>query len=329
MTLSATKHLESMNSCLIGYTGFVGNTLRQQHSFSHLFNRSNIESISDCGHLDLAVCAAAPGSMFQANRHPDEDRQNLNNLKAQLSTLKVDTFILISSIAVLGAYASGLDEKTDQFETDTPYGAHRRDLEEFCQDQFNNTLVARLPALFGPGLKKNFIFDVLNPVPSMLTSQRLCELPSNTQRSVNGELASFYHQSAGDMFTLDRDRFNSSPQRDELEAQILDAEFDAVRFHNPSSTYQYYNMTRLWSDITRSEQAELSHIHLATEPLELGRIHKTVTGADMPGSTAAVHHEDMRTSHADLWGQSGTYIDNADSVLHDITQFCIAEQGQS
>ena len=42
-----------------------------------------------------------------------------------------------------------------------PYGRHRRELELFAAERFD-TLIVRLPGLFGPGLKKNIIYDFLH-----------------------------------------------------------------------------------------------------------------------------------------------------------------------
>jgi nucleoside-diphosphate-sugar epimerase len=42
-----------------------------------------------------------------------------------------------------------------------PYGANRYYLETVCSDMFDTTVI-RLPGLFGAGLKKNVIFDLLN-----------------------------------------------------------------------------------------------------------------------------------------------------------------------
>lgn len=53
--------------CLVGYTGFVGQTLLTQTSFDDLYNSSNIETIQNKDY-SLVVCAAAPAVKWKANK---------------------------------------------------------------------------------------------------------------------------------------------------------------------------------------------------------------------------------------------------------------------
>lgn len=316
-------------NCLIGHTGFVGGTLTEQTSFAAQFNSGTIANISGQD-FDTVVCAAAPGSMFEANKFPDRDELQVRALIDRLSSINAKRFVLISSIAVLADFAAGDDEGTTAFQDVLAYGRHRRALESFVEERFADNLVVRLPALFGHRLRKNFIFDLLNPVASMLTDAKLADLSA----SLDGALAAwlktlYYWDPVTGMFKVDRTKLDSDPRRPALEEAVTDLGFSAAQFHNPETTYQYYDISGLWSDIGAASAAGLSHIHLVSEPLRAARIHERLTGRAMPDSGARLHHEDMHTRHADLWGRTGRYLDDADSVLDRLAGFFAAERPPS
>lgn len=308
-------------SCLIGYTGFVGSHLSSQNSFSALYNSSNISQIRGEG-FDTIVCAAAPGSMFEANTFPDRDHQKVQALIDLLAEAKANRCILISSIAVLADFAGGDKEGTTAFQDGLAYGRHRRGLEAFCEQSFEDCLVVRLPALFGKGLRKNFIFDLLNPVPTLLTEAKINGLCAALDATLAERVWALYaHDPAIGMLRIDRTALDSDPLRDALDAAVTALGFSATQFHNPDTTYQYYDMCRLWSDIGIAASAGLKHIHLVTEPLQAKQIHQRLIGRDMPDTGARLHHEDMRTRHADLWGRTGLYLDDAEAVLDRLDGF--------
>jgi hypothetical protein len=311
---------------LIGHSGFVGGVLARQHMFKSCFNRSNIDSVVGL-EFDTLVCAAAPGSMFTANREPERDRVQIEALIKHLDGVRVRRFVLISSIAVLADFASGDDESTQAFRWEVGYGHNRRMLEEFVENKFKNSLVVRLPALFGHGLQKNFIFDLLNPIPTMLTEAKLEALSGFMDRQLFNRLLAYFALNPGTgMLKLDRMALNIDPARIVMEEELIIYGFSATQFHNPETTYQYYNMTRLWLDINVALHAGLSHIHLVSEPLEVAHIHRRLTGYDMRKNGARLHNEDMRTRHSDLWGKDGFYLENADAVLEQLAAFYASER---
>ena len=187
-----------------------------------------------------------------------------------------------------------------------------------------------MPALFGQGLRKNFIFDLLNPIPTMLNEAKLESLSVVLDRPLFEQLAGFYAPDpATGMLKLDRAALGADPARAALDEAVIAHGFSATQFHNPETTYQYYNMNRLWSDIDVALQAGLSHIHLVSEPLKAARIHRRLTGRDMPESDARQHREDMRTRHAELWGKHGPYLEEGDTVLDQLAAFYASERRAS
>ena len=166
MNGSVTTH---HSNGLIGHTGFVGGALLRQAAFAVCFNSANIAAIEGQA-LGTLVCAAAPGSMLEANRAPERDAAQIAALIERLSKVRAERFVLISSIAVLADFGGGDDEGTQAFQQELAYGSHRRALEAFVESHFPNSLIVRLPALFGTELRKNFLFDLMNPLPSLLSA---------------------------------------------------------------------------------------------------------------------------------------------------------------
>jgi nucleoside-diphosphate-sugar epimerase len=143
---------------LIGHTGFVGGNLLAQARFDECYNSKNIDTIRG-RRYDLVVCAGAPAAKWKANQDPAADRACLGRLCDALADIRAQEFILISTVDVYGS-PNGANEDTPPGGA-TPYGQHRLDLEHFVAGRFAARVV-RLPALFGPGLKKNAVYDLLH-----------------------------------------------------------------------------------------------------------------------------------------------------------------------
>lgn len=147
-------------SALIGYTGFVGNNLLKQASFDYFYNSKNIHEIEG-NHFDTVVCTGVSAVKWYANLYPDIDIQNINKLLGCLSTISAEKFILISTVDVYPSPIN-VNENTIIDSTCHAYAKHRLEVELFINKFFENSFIIRLPALFGAGLKKNILFDLLN-----------------------------------------------------------------------------------------------------------------------------------------------------------------------
>lgn len=148
-------------NCLIGYTGFVGGNLVAQRTFDVLVNSKNFETMRG-QRYDRVICAGVSAVKWQANKDPAADLARIRPLMDVLATVTADKFVLISTIDVYSV-ASGADESTDCHNpAHHAYGRHRLAFEDFCREHFPNLIVVRLPGLFGPGIKKNVLFDLLH-----------------------------------------------------------------------------------------------------------------------------------------------------------------------
>lgn len=146
---------------LIGHTGFVGGNLDAQGTFTDRFNSANFREMAG-RHFDEVVCAGVQAVKWWANANPEADWAGIAPLLDVLDTVRADRFVLISTVDVYRA-PRGVDEATPvETEGLHPYGAHRHAVECRVRARFPDALILRLPGLFGPGLKKNLIFDVLD-----------------------------------------------------------------------------------------------------------------------------------------------------------------------
>ena len=131
---------------LIGYTGFIGSILKKDIS-GDFFNSENISKINEKSY-DVVYFAGVHGVKWVANKNPKEDKENIDNLYEFLKNTKCKKLILISTISVYD---------------NEPYGINRKNFEDRLLSIFKeNILIIRLPAVFGDGIKKNLLFDMLN-----------------------------------------------------------------------------------------------------------------------------------------------------------------------
>jgi hypothetical protein len=146
---------------LIGHTGFVGGNLLRQHRFDACFNTSNIETIAgrDFGTL---VFSGAQAKKWWANQNPEADRAGIQRALDAMRGVTARRVILISTIDVV-PQVPGADEGFDFTAHAThPYGEHRLWLEQELRARYPDMLTVRLPGLFGPGLQKNILYDLLH-----------------------------------------------------------------------------------------------------------------------------------------------------------------------
>ena len=150
-----------MSLAVIGCTGFVGGSICNQVDVTGAYNSQNIEGIRGRS-FDTVVCAGAPGAKWKSNQNPDADLDNTRRLIENIRHVRASRFVLISTVDVYPNPRQVDEASPVDHHSLEPYGRHRYFLELSVRDLFPSATIVRLPGLFGKGLKKNFIYDLLN-----------------------------------------------------------------------------------------------------------------------------------------------------------------------
>jgi len=153
--------MDAQKDALIGSTGFVGQALLAQRPFGAGYHSTDIAAIEG-RQFGRIVCAGVSAVKWWANANAEADLAAIQRLIRHLDRAETDRFVLLSTIDVYAAPV-GVDERDVVPEPGLhPYGMHRAILEDWVRRRFPQHHVIRLPALFGPGLKKNALFDLLH-----------------------------------------------------------------------------------------------------------------------------------------------------------------------
>lgn len=318
-----------MQSALVGYTGFVGGNLLQSRSFDRQFNSANISEIA--GHkYDEVICAGAPSVMWAANADPESDARNLASLVETLGKTDIGRLVLISTIGVFDDVSAQYTESDVQFEQQNAYGRNRRQLEVELASRFSDTHIVRLPALFGPGLKKNFIFDLLNPEPSFVKPEKfdlLLDAFSDADAAILQE--AYTYDTDLDMWAYRREEYRNSIISRTLIDAFEQQNFLSIQFTNSESQFQYYSLTNLAKDIDLAIDSGIDVLNICSAPVKANEVHQFLTGKEFENSAPPRVIEDVRSDYGSVFGPGGPYLYQKNEILDDLKLFYSSFMEQS
>lgn len=297
---------------LVGHTGFVGSNLLESNAFDLCFNSKNISEAFGLN-PDILVYSGVRAEKFLANKEPEKDFEIIQDAIENIKRIDPKQIILISTVDVYPNPVA-VDENTEiDLDAVQPYGKNRLYLENWVASNFNDYLIVRLPGLFGKNIKKNFIFDLISVIPSMLNEAKYQELALNNWIENN--------------YTLQENGFYKLNNLDDsdrkiLKQQFLDLGFSALNFTDSRGSFQFYNLKNLWNDIQIALKSGVKKLNLATEPIVINEIYNAVYGKDFDNElNNQVPNYDFYTIHGQLFQNKGNYISSKQEVLQDIVNF--------
>lgn len=298
---------------LVGYTGFVGSNLNLQRKFDKTFNSKNIENAFGTN-PDLCVYAGVRAEKFLANKDPEKDLETIKDTIENIKKINPKKLVLISTIDVYKNPVKVDENSVIDTENLHAYGLNRYYLENWVAENIEDYHIIRLPGLFGRNLKKNFIYDLINLIPSMLNEAKYKELAEKS------ELISKHYISQENGFY--KCAYKTEEERQLLKEAFDNIGFSALNFTDSRGVFQFYNLAYLWSHIEIAIKNNIRLLNLAVEPVSVSEIYKKVRGTDFINEVASVIPKyDFNTIYANNFGGKNGYIFDKQQSINDIYNF--------
>ena len=304
-------------TALVGYSGFVGSNIYAAGKFDAVYNSKNIREAYGTN-PDLLIYAGLRAEKYLANHAPQKDMELISLAKDNISKINPKKLVLISTIDVLGNSENMDEDSIVKAEDLNPYGYNRYQLEIWVRERYPDSLIIRLPGLFGRNLKKNFIYDFMNRIPFMLSSEKFEELSRETS-----SLKQFYNLKENGFYQVNV----KESEKEHLKEVFSKLGFSALNFTDSRSMYQYYNLKSLWEDIQIALKNNIRLWHPATEPVTAAELYKYLTGQEFKNILdAPPARYNCKSIDAEAFGGKNRYICTKEQILTDIKSFVIEEK---
>ena len=296
---------------IVGYSGFVGGNICSQVKFDGLYDHTNVMEAYETN-PDLLIYCGVPAAKFLANTNPAKDYEIIEEAMNNIREIAPKKIVLISTVDVYKD-SNNKDEDSKMDTNDLhAYGLNRLKLEEWVEENYENSLIVRLPALFAKGLKKNFFYDILNPIPKMLNEEKFNELIAK-----NTELKDFYILQDNGFYGIKSD-FDSK----KLKSILDDVNFSTLTFTDSNASFQCYSLNHLWNHISIALENNLRKLNLATEPLKAKEIYYYLFNKEFDNVLSdSPANYNFKTKHCELFNGQNGYILNKEQCLKEIKAF--------
>lgn len=302
-----------MKKILVGYTGFVGSNICAEEKFDGLYDSKNVKE-SYGTNPDILVYSGVPAQKFIANKFPEQDFKVIEGAIENIKKINPKKIVLISTIDIYKKPINVDEESEIILEDLQAYGKNRYYLEKWVKENFEEYLIVHLPGLYGKNIKKNFIYDLIHIIPSMLTEEKYKELLSKynyIEKYYTKQNNGFYH-----VIEL------NDIEEQQLKQFFNKIEFNALNFTDSRGIFQFYNLKYLWQHIETAIKNDVKILNLATEPVSIAEIYKYINGKEFINEISEnIPYYNFKTKYDYLFNGKDGYIFNKKFILEDIKNF--------
>lgn len=299
---------------LVGYTGFVGSNLCSKENFDGLYDSKNVQTAYGTN-PDLLVYSGVPAQKFIANQFPEEDFKIIENAIENIKKINPKKIILISTIDIYKNPINVDEDSIIETENLQPYGKNRYYLEQWVKNNYEDYLIVHLPGLYGKNIKKNFIYDLIHIIPSMLKKEKYEELVQKD------DFINKYYKLEENGFYKYKGNVTKD-EEDKLKKYFLNIGFSALNFTDSRASYQFYNLSYLWEHICIALKNNIKILNLAVEPIKIEELYEYITGKKFVNQISNnIPEYNFKTKYDKIFGGKNGYLLNKEFILEDIKKF--------
>jgi len=299
---------------LVGYTGFVGSNICENMHIDKKYNSKNV--IEAYGtNPDLLIYAGVRAEKFLANQDEKLDFEVVKEAFNNIKKINPKKLVLISTIDVYKNPNNVNEDSEIVTEKLHPYGLNRYKLEQWVKNEFD-TLIVRLPGLYGKNIKKNFIYDYINIIPKLLNEKKYEEIIYK-----NPFIKDYYIKDKNSFY---RCKNLSLEEKKMLKKFFFNIGFSALNFTDSRGLFQFYNLKYLSKHIDLLLKNNVKLANLPTEPISIKELYQFVSNKTFENeflSKDKIPYYNFKTKYTNILGGENGYIYDKRFILNDIKSF--------
>lgn len=305
-----------MKLILIGQNGFVGGNLNIQYKFDGAYSKHNVfEAYGQ--NPDILIYCGVPGNKTMANNNEEEDNKAIQDAKENIIKINPKKLVLISTVDVYENPTNKTED--DRPDATFPYGKHRLELENWVISNIKDYHIVRLPAIYGKGLKKNLIYDLIHTVPPFLSQERYNEFSLKNDLVKEKYMKNEYgfHQIK-----------QTNPAEYELIKQFFIKEkFQTINFTDSRAQFQFFNLAELRNIIDFVIKKNIKVFNIVTEPISSKELVESLTNQPFENLiNENFQNYNLKTKYSNYFGRNDGYIESKDSQLSKIFSYIQKEK---
>ncbi|MDP3443639.1 MAG: NAD(P)-dependent oxidoreductase, partial [Ignavibacteria bacterium] len=246
---------------------------------------------------------------------PEQDWKDIQILINALERTSIKRFVLVSTVDVYPTPINVNEDSEIDKEKLHAYGLNRLRLEEWVKIHYKDYLIIRLPGLFGQNIMKNFIHDILFPIPALFNENFYSDL-KNTMNEHDFQIIERNYPKVGVNYTWNH--------KDEANVKnvLNQYKISSLMFTDSQDIFQFYDLSQLKTHIELCFENNIKIINLVSEPLSAFELYSFLFNRIFDNSLPRVKQfYDLRTKHASVFGGQKGYISTKQKMFIRIKRF--------